>query len=671
MGPVYPRRQAGRWAALLEKHFVPGLTVLDAPPRRGKSDFLQQVFEALLKQRQAAPVLLRLGSAPEPQALAERAAAQIIAFDDQRLRSAAVLLEREQMLERKDGHLWLDFLQSAGGSVPQFLAALDALAESRGPLCLLLDDVPAPLLRAASSLRNVAVLAAAGDAEIAGIAQVLPVEPFTTREGVLLAESVARALGVEFDGAEAEAFVAYCAADPFALRSVVTRAAADQIPLTSETAFLRAYLAELHGGTLDRYFDARFPADVFARQFAMEVARTGSASVALVQRWRHRTQISTALDHLRRAGVLDSSRQPRVIWPAARDWAVLHSTGDAGALTQRLLSDLQAAAAALDAEKTAARISTGLAALQPAAAEWLADNGFAEARVPLVCHVAHLSAGDAADLFLCHGFGDDARRAATAMVLAVAVCGGPASALPRALEALERATTAAEGLPAGVEKWVVLRNAGAAEIDAVRRAGARILDLDLLNRLLSRGAAQTALAAAGSEVALALPMDTDYEIAAVRVLDHLAERYGWEKRAAAQVRVALVEACLNAIEHGRAARDLADARMEIRIAAGRDAVDITVRNPGPPFEPEQPGEPVAGSALGSTLHRGHGLKIIRSLMDQVSFGSDLNGTTVRMSKRFAPAPVHTGSGTGPVHGHPETSPELSPNEETATRVERD
>ena len=136
------------------------------------------------------------------------------------------------------------------------------------------------------------------------------------------------------------------------------------------------------------------------------------------------------------------------------------------------------------------------------------------------------------------------------------------------------------------------------------------------------------------EVVLVLPLLADFEIPAVDALDHLFERHQGqvEKRAAAQARFALVEACLNAIEYGKPTVEPAsplasgDAAMEVRLSFDAGEVSMSVTNPGLPF---QPGKMKSRSRRG----RGHGLKIIRSMMDSVSYDHDGNGTRVVMKKR--------------------------------------
>ncbi len=131
------------------------------------------------------------------------------------------------------------------------------------------------------------------------------------------------------------------------------------------------------------------------------------------------------------------------------------------------------------------------------------------------------------------------------------------------------------------------------------------------------------------EVVLKLPLLADFELPAVDALDHLFARHQVEKHAAAQARFALVEACLNAIEHSRPAAG----GMEVRLSFDAGEVCMSVSNPGLPF---------AGKSR-SGVHRGHGMKIIRSMMDSVVYDHDDHGTRVVMKKRVF---VHEQPGHG-------------------------
>jgi anti-sigma regulatory factor (Ser/Thr protein kinase) len=121
------------------------------------------------------------------------------------------------------------------------------------------------------------------------------------------------------------------------------------------------------------------------------------------------------------------------------------------------------------------------------------------------------------------------------------------------------------------------------------------------------------------EVVLHLPRSADAELHAVAALDRLLAGHPVEERAAGQARIALLEACLNALEYSAPSPKPVDVTMALE--AGE--LKITVGNPGA-IRPRQ-----------SSPFRGHGLRIIQNFMDRVQFRTDASGTRVEMTKRVS------------------------------------
>lgn len=102
-----------------------------------------------------------------------------------------------------------------------------------------------------------------------------------------------------------------------------------------------------------------------------------------------------------------------------------------------------------------------------------------------------------------------------------------------------------------------------------------------------------------------------------------------------EVGMAVVEACINAIEHSRAA----DGRLHLALAVlGPEGAEeprvlrITIQDQGIGFNPAKVVQPRIEDNLRSLRKRGWGLKIIEGLMDEVTVFSGEDGTSVVMSK---------------------------------------
>ncbi|MEE8138845.1 MAG: ATP-binding protein [Thermoanaerobaculia bacterium] len=134
------------------------------------------------------------------------------------------------------------------------------------------------------------------------------------------------------------------------------------------------------------------------------------------------------------------------------------------------------------------------------------------------------------------------------------------------------------------------------------------------------------------EVTLTLPMLPDMEIAASKTATALAEFMEMSSDKIDEIRMAVVEACMNSFEHSHAE----DRKVQIKFAVlGKDRpekLQITITDSGVGFSPADVEEPRIEDKLKAARKRGWGLKIIRGLMDEVEIQSGDGGTTVIMCK---------------------------------------
>ena len=145
------------------------------------------------------------------------------------------------------------------------------------------------------------------------------------------------------------------------------------------------------------------------------------------------------------------------------------------------------------------------------------------------------------------------------------------------------------------------------------------------------------------EVTLALPMVSEMEIEASKTAAAIAESIRMSPDRIDEVRMAVVEACINALEHSQA--EDREVFVTFQVVGERDPekLRIMVHDHGIGFDPEEPapGVPRPGGPEGGPLSglqgklqkRRFGLKIIRGLMDEVEIRSSAEGTTVVMSKK--------------------------------------
>jgi anti-sigma regulatory factor (Ser/Thr protein kinase) len=94
------------------------------------------------------------------------------------------------------------------------------------------------------------------------------------------------------------------------------------------------------------------------------------------------------------------------------------------------------------------------------------------------------------------------------------------------------------------------------------------------------------------------------------------------------IKVALSEACSNAVCHG-SPRGNGD-RIHVRYEIAGDRLVIEIRDEGPGFQPRQIALPCSEDYKPS----GRGLFLMQALMDEVEFQPSPAGTCVRLVKRF-------------------------------------
>ena len=131
---------------------------------------------------------------------------------------------------------------------------------------------------------------------------------------------------------------------------------------------------------------------------------------------------------------------------------------------------------------------------------------------------------------------------------------------------------------------------------------------------------------------MTLPMLPDMEIAASKTATALAEFMEMSSDKIDEVRMVVVEACINSFEHSKADDRKVEIRLEVLGNNDPERLQITIRDSGVGFAPDTLERPKIEEKLKAASKRGWGLTIIKGLMDEVDIHSGPNGTTVVMSK---------------------------------------
>ena len=134
------------------------------------------------------------------------------------------------------------------------------------------------------------------------------------------------------------------------------------------------------------------------------------------------------------------------------------------------------------------------------------------------------------------------------------------------------------------------------------------------------------------EFVMILPMGEDNELVAASTVEQVARRLNFRPEAISQIKHAIVEAYINASEHSFSP----DRKIYQRFRAESDRLVITISSrgvvPSNLAAPSTAREPETNDSEAAKGRRGWGLKLIRSLMDEVEFESVDEGTSLRMTK---------------------------------------
>lgn len=126
-----------------------------------------------------------------------------------------------------------------------------------------------------------------------------------------------------------------------------------------------------------------------------------------------------------------------------------------------------------------------------------------------------------------------------------------------------------------------------------------------------------------NEYEMVVPMGEDTELIAAHTVEEIARRHEFEPKAINQIKTALVEACINATEHSLSP----DRKIYQKFSVEDDKIVITISNRGVRLSDKNPIEISPNDA-----RRGWGLKLLKTLMDEVKFEQVDDGTRISMTK---------------------------------------
>lgn len=106
---------------------------------------------------------------------------------------------------------------------------------------------------------------------------------------------------------------------------------------------------------------------------------------------------------------------------------------------------------------------------------------------------------------------------------------------------------------------------------------------------------------------------------AIAWLDALSERDAWPERTRFTLHLSIEEALVNVMSYGFVGRQAEDASIELSYALADGLARLTLEDNGVPFDPTGLPEPEVPEDVASATVGGHGVQLMRHLLDEFSY----------------------------------------------------
>lgn len=130
---------------------------------------------------------------------------------------------------------------------------------------------------------------------------------------------------------------------------------------------------------------------------------------------------------------------------------------------------------------------------------------------------------------------------------------------------------------------------------------------------------------------MTLPMIKDVELVAAQCLEQIGKNLHISQDALGQLQIAVIEACINAIEHSKGG----EKKIYLSFVADGDHVEVSIESAGWEFVVQETGEPFGEREHVKSSGRGLGIKMMKRFADEVRFEKTARGTKTVLVKNLA------------------------------------
>jgi serine/threonine-protein kinase RsbW len=129
---------------------------------------------------------------------------------------------------------------------------------------------------------------------------------------------------------------------------------------------------------------------------------------------------------------------------------------------------------------------------------------------------------------------------------------------------------------------------------------------------------------------LTLPDIPDIELVALEGLEKMGRYFGVPEDKIGEARIVVTEAIINAFEH----TGKLNPYVSVEFTMTKEKLMILVKDSGGGFDPAAVEEPDIHKKVGSVNKRGWGLKLMKSMSDDLLIESDNDGTKISIMKNL-------------------------------------